>query len=96
MEVGSGGGAVEAEVLREKEWGLGRGGVGREGRHGVGVRRGQRVCVDEENKMKNGIQYEDQDTLYCIVLYWVLPLHVLCILPAGLSFDLSWKTRTPK
>ena len=24
-----------------------------------------------------------------IVLYWVLPLHVLCILPAGLSFDLS-------
>ena len=30
--------------------------------------------------------------LYCIVLYWVLPLHVLCILPAGLSFDLSWKS----
>ena len=28
-------------------------------------------------------------SLYCIVLYWVLPLHVLCILPAGLSFDLS-------
>ena len=30
--------------------------------------------------------------LYCIsiVLYWVLPLLVLCLLPAGLSFDFSY------
>ena len=42
VEVGSGGGEVEGEVLREKEWGLGRGGEGwgGVGRHGVGVRRG--------------------------------------------------------